>query len=664
MTQFYNVGGVDVPANTVRLVGGLEGLTSAADGSVAEAQCAVDDPTGSLTFLSMATFKFTETACSQPRCFTGFIHNVKVSRGPYLTGPGRVWTFDIWDLNNLLHQRVLRGSGADRPGETANARLTWLLASVGLAGLVYDNGLIGSNTNPYDAADYRGKYPDEVLQDICLASGGTPWIFFVYWDNSAQQASLFFNNPAVALRDSTLTISNVNADLSATCFAPIGPELSGTGEDVYDGLYFIYKGTPLYRQRAATFTAFGIHRDAVFETDRVGSAATASAHADIWLLLHSGQIDTINCTIQVPAASVNLLDAGMRVQVKFSHLPGYTSFTWTRVTRRTILLADQTNEYYLLQLELSVRGINQAGGGNPGAFPAPPGCTAASVGIVQSATAGATNVVLPATPIVGNTLLWLVAGRTSGTYVPPTGTWTQLGPTETCNRNVVGDYPIKIYSKPVEVTDTATFTLTPNITAGSRGFLVEIQGTPTYDVGDGASVIYGVNATVSITPTAGKVALLVSLADLATDSSAYTPPWSTPATGMTELFDTGPLAPQVGINYQVVASTSGSYTVGSTGNINGTGDTAAVIGIALYCTGTDNPPMPGQWVGINPPEYVVMSGVNGTTAFAFADGSLRVFYDNVEQTAAIVSYDGAAKTFVMAGAPLPGWQVRVEYQGR
>ena len=59
-----------------------------------------------------------------------------------------------------------------------------------------------------------------------------------------------------------------------------------------------------------------------------------------------------------------------------------------------------------------------------------------------------------------------------------------------------------------------------------------------------------------------------------------------------------------------------------------------------------------------------MTGVNGTTLFPFADGTLRVLYDIVDQTPAIVSYDGAAGTFVMPSAPPLGTQVFVEYLGR
>jgi hypothetical protein len=74
------------------------------------------------------------------------------------------------------------------------------------------------------------------------------------------------------------------------------------------------------------------------------------------------------------------------------------------------------------------------------------------------------------------------------------------------------------------------------------------------------------------------------------------------------------------------------------------------------------PPAPGQQNAR--PEIATMTGVNGTTLFPFADGTLRVLYDIVDQTPAIVSYDGAAGTFVMPSAPPLGTQVFVEYLGR
>lgn len=73
------------------------------------------------------------------------------------------------------------------------------------------------------------------------------------------------------------------------------------------------------------------------------------------------------------------------------------------------------------------------------------------------------------------------------------------------------------------------------------------------------------------------------------------------------------------------------------------------------------PPATGQPVG---PETVTMSGVSGTTAFPFADGSLQVFVDNVDQTAAIATQNGATGAFTLLFIPTTTEVVRVYYQGR
>jgi hypothetical protein len=102
---------------------------------------------------------------------------------------------------------------------------------------------------------------------------------------------------------------------------------------------------------------------------------------------------------------------------------------------------------------------------------------------------------------------------------------------------------------------------------------------------------------------------------------------------------------------------SATFTVGGGGGADHDGI------IAFFpSSASSGPPSPGQQN--MRPEIVVMSGVNGTTLHPFADGTLRVIYDTIDQTPAIVSYDGAAGTFVMPSAPPLGTQVFVEYLGR
>jgi hypothetical protein len=53
-----------------------------------------------------------------------------------------------------------------------------------------------------------------------------------------------------------------------------------------------------------------------------------------------------------------------------------------------------------------------------------------------------------------------------------------------------------------------------------------------------------------------------------------------------------------------------------------------------------------------------------STAFPFPDGSLKVYVDRLDQTAAVTSYDGAAGTFTLGFAQGRASWLKVDYQGR
>jgi hypothetical protein len=102
---------------------------------------------------------------------------------------------------------------------------------------------------------------------------------------------------------------------------------------------------------------------------------------------------------------------------------------------------------------------------------------------------------------------------------------------------------------------------------------------------------------------------------------------------------------------------SGSFTVSG-------GDSAHDGTVAFFpsSSASAGAPSPGQ-PNIRP-EVATMTGANGSTLWPFADGTLKVFVDDTNQTGAIIAQDGAAGTFTLGFTPFVGEVVTVEYVGR
>jgi hypothetical protein len=669
VTLFFSFGGVDLGNASVRLEGGLQ-LTAAADGSFATGTLQVDDPTGALTLANLAYFTVTETACSQPRCFTGYAYSISVARGVYRNGAGRLYTIEFADLNFLIHLRAFHAADAKRPEETITARMAWLMASVGMSGLVYDNGYIGAVSSTFLAGerDYRDDgYAADVLADCVVVAR----VFFVYWDPVALQPSLFFESPNAAINDSTLRISNVMADIdeTTTFWTYQSGELEAAGDDIYDGVVYTYPGGRIYRQLASTYTTFGIHRDGRVNTDRARTAARASQQVDQFLTKHSGSTDTITCTVRLPAAKVNLLEAGMRVQAKFSHMPGFTSFTWTRVTRRTLILTEGTNEFYDLQLELSTAGLNPVGGGDPGVLPHQ-GCSGPPTIVNDELTSySAPNSSWSFTPTAGNllALLYFELDGFSGTIAPPTG-WTNISQSTTSSAPRADGLVVVV--KTSDGTETNAAWPGSVVSSSAVVYALELSGADpssfaaAYFHDDSAGAIMTAPA---VTPTAGAPVLLFGV--FSRGFGGANNGACSPDTGWTTVYNNNSPSP-IGthpnplIEKKAISSASGSYSA-SANNDSGWANEWFMGTLAFWCAGSDEPPSTGQWVYNEIPSPAPGGGITTfTTNWPFADGSLTVFVDNVDQTAAVTSYDGVTGSFTLAFDPRSFEVVTVQYQGR
>lgn len=367
MTLFYYYGSGDLGNAAVRLGIGFSLTECAEMGVVGSSRVAIDDLTGALSLVGLKTFRVAETAATAwPRFFTGYVADRTIKRdyGNTVT-TARVWDTTVLDLNAALNFEVIRGTAANRPAETDIQRITWWLAS-GYAGPVRDAGFIDSGgAVNMDATDYRGRFGADVMSDASQISGKN---HFVAWDDTTQQAALHYYAAGSSLNTCALKISNVAADVDgSTIFAPSkDAALFRDPSRIYSGIYLAY-GTgesSVYVNDAGTASTFA-SRDESVTDPTVNTATKATTKATQLLAAAASEFDKITVTLhKVPAAVVNSIRVGQRIQVKFTHMPSYTAYTYIRISRRTVAQDGETDAFYALTLELSNTKASFSRGGH------------------------------------------------------------------------------------------------------------------------------------------------------------------------------------------------------------------------------------------------------------------------------------------------------------
>ena len=378
MPLVFRVGGVDIGNQAVRLGAISSGFISRAEkGTIGSGGLPVDDPGGTLNLVGLQTFTVDETSSSGgTRLFTGYMQDRTVKRGAgtkstsLLTTSDRLWDCNIVDLNFIVGMRVFQS--AKRPNESVTARLAWLMGTPQMS-LVHDHGYIGSSGVLIGANDFSGNYPVDVLNDVCNSTG---WDYYIFYDQGSGDPTLFCNDATAATRLSTMAISNVLADQSSTVLYPlIDGYLLRDPARVFSGVLLKYTGGQVYEQRTQTAEDF-IARDIVVSTSHVGEKATAITQANQYLTGVSTEFDRISCTLKVPASQVDLIDAGMRINAKFSHLPGYTTGKNMRIALRQVKADEETDQFYNMYLELvtpiSTNFAPFGNGSGPDIGPIPP----------------------------------------------------------------------------------------------------------------------------------------------------------------------------------------------------------------------------------------------------------------------------------------------------
>ena len=342
-------------------------LPARADGEAVFGAIPIEDPDGTLTIVGHKLVTVEEDDCAQPRIFTGFTTRRDHGRSredALVVEDARLVDVTIVDMNAALGFRQITGADGNRPAETWAARLTWILESAYLNEFISDDQTwIVANTTSLEAADYRGSYATSVLDDLVDRSGGA-YVYYLFWDTAASEVRLFFDNDTEVIGDCTLAISNVAADIdSSTTFAPSTvTQLAREPDQTYSDVTVVYdRGSKkLHRHRPSTATTY-VRRGTEISRPYTRGLATATAQAEAFLDKHAVETDRITCTIRVPAASVGLVQAGQRISCKFSHLPGYSGFTWMRIVSCSPKPTDDTGYWYDVSLELVARPVATGG---------------------------------------------------------------------------------------------------------------------------------------------------------------------------------------------------------------------------------------------------------------------------------------------------------------
>lgn len=372
MSLFAYYDGTEV-SGRIRL-GQVTGLIQAAEkGTLSTSAISLDDPSANLTIVGLKSFNINEADATPVRLFSGFTADRDVDRFESgITGAARRWDITLNDLNYVFGQNIIDGSNGNRPEETDIARISWLRSAGYLP--LSDNGLINTASPvTLDAADYRGQYPLDVISECSEMSGKNFW---AYNDDPSGQASLAYFLMTTATYASALRLTNDAADVdSLTTFAARVRAFKRNPDRVYSKVYLPYVGGAVSVTRASTEAAFGA-RGVAAPSVSVKTASRATTLANRFLDDASTEDDRITVEVQLPTAKVNDILPGHRVEVKFTHLPGYTSYTWTRVVRRTVKQSREDDTNYQVEYELNIPklvrfhgtpgNLNDAGvGGSP-----------------------------------------------------------------------------------------------------------------------------------------------------------------------------------------------------------------------------------------------------------------------------------------------------------
>lgn len=340
---------------------------NAEEGSVATSTMTADDPDGAFDYVGHRQFRAYEDTASGSNTiiYAGYTAEREWYRGDFhRVESERLVDITLTDINTVLTRRIIRGSDGNRPAESDVARMQWAEASS--EGSLIDDTLYLNTANPVqmDAVDYRDQYLIDVFTDCANASGKD---FFLWYRESTDEFSLFYDFSSSSNYRSPLRLSNVLADIDNLWTFAISEDtrLKRDPSRVYSGVKVPFDGGSVYEQDAETSNTFALSgRDVIMPSYNVKSREKATARALRYLSDLNTEDDIITTAVVLPAAKVNFLMQGMAVQFKASHFTDYQAFNWGRIVSRNV--TQLSEEYYRVLVDITMTGpsVGDAGDQN------------------------------------------------------------------------------------------------------------------------------------------------------------------------------------------------------------------------------------------------------------------------------------------------------------
>jgi hypothetical protein len=340
----------------------VEHSQNAEQGTIATCELPVDDPDAAFAISGHRIVTARETAIDAETdpwggyAWIGYSAERGIQRGDLRTGAERGWAIQLADLNTVLERRLLLGTDANRPAETDVERMTWLAGTNEL--LLIDDTTYLSTENPVnlEANDFRKQSPTAVIRGCMDQSGKNAFVTWVL-DGETVLFSLWYGHDNLEVLTSDARICNiqseVDGDYEGLTFYPfVDTILTRSPSRVYSGVIVDYDGGYVYVTRDETATEFALGgRDTTLSAPDVKSAAQARARGRRFLTDMATEEDSITTSIIVPAAQLNVVMPGHRIEVRFSHLPGYQDdYVWMRVANKKF--RPLNHELYQIDLDL------------------------------------------------------------------------------------------------------------------------------------------------------------------------------------------------------------------------------------------------------------------------------------------------------------------------